>query len=100
MLSWLRIERFLTASPTPLSRLRGDVPPKLESIIDKALQKDREARYQSAAEMKGDLKQLQRELESGTLEGAASSRATRRELPALWTSVVLTLVILLGAVGW
>jgi serine/threonine protein kinase/tetratricopeptide (TPR) repeat protein len=94
------LNSILTASPTPLTRLRGDVPPKLESIIDKALQKGRDARYQSAEGMKTDLKRLQRELESGTLERAASSMATRRKLPALWTSVVLTLAILLGAVGW
>jgi serine/threonine protein kinase len=82
---------ILTASPTPLSHIRGDVPPELESIISKALQKDREARYQGAAEMKADLKRLQRQLESGTLERAASGRAARRNLPAAWISVALTL---------
>jgi serine/threonine protein kinase len=91
---------ILTVSPTPLSRIRGDVPSELESIISKALQKDREARYQSAAEMKADLKRLQRDLESGTLERAASSGAARRNLPAAWISVALTLAIFVGALGW
>jgi TolB-like protein len=91
---------ILTASPTPLSRIRGDVPSELESIISKALQKDRGARYQSAAEMKADLKRLQRDLESGTLERAASSGAARRNLPAAWISVALTLAIFVGALGW
>jgi len=68
---------ILTASPTPVSHIRGDVPPELQSIIDKALQKDRQARYQSAAGIKTDLKRLQRELESRTLEPTASSRAGR-----------------------
>jgi len=91
---------ILTASPTPVSRIRGDVPPELESIIDKALQKDRQARYQSAAEMKSDLKRLQRELESGTLERTASIRVGRRNMLAMWMSVALTLVTLLGMLGW
>jgi serine/threonine protein kinase len=91
---------ILTASPTPLSQIRGDVPLKLAGIIDKALQKDRQARYQSTAEMKADLKRLQHELESGTLELTALSRATRRKQSARWISFALTLVILLGALGW
>jgi len=62
---------ILTASPTPVSRIRGDVPPDLETIVDRALQKDRRARYQSAAEMQADLKRLQRQLESATLESTA-----------------------------
>ena len=81
---------ILTASPTPVSRIRGDVPPELESIIDKALQRDRQACYQSAAEMKSDLKRLQRELESGTLERTASIRVGRRNMLAMWLSVALT----------
>jgi len=91
---------ILTASPTPVSRIRGDVPPELESIINKALQKDRQARYQSAAEMKTDLKRLQRELESRTLDPTVSSRAPRRNLRAVWIGVALMLVVFVGALGW
>lgn len=91
---------ILTASPTRVSRIRSDVPPELESIIDKALQKDRQTRYQSAAEMKTDLKRLQRELESRTLEPTASRRAARRNLRAVWIGVALMLVVLVGALGW
>ena len=91
---------ILTASPTPISRIRSDVPPKLENIINKALQKDRQSRYQSATEITADLKRLQRELESGALEPTKLSIATRRKRSALWIGVALTLVILLGAVGW
>ncbi len=91
---------ILTASPTPLSVIRGDVPPELENIINKALQKDRQARYQNAAEMKAELKRLQRELESRTLEPAAPGRAARRKLPAVWISVALTLVVFTGVLRW
>jgi serine/threonine protein kinase/tetratricopeptide (TPR) repeat protein len=91
---------ILTASPTPVSRIRGDVPPELESIISRALEKDRKARYQSAAGMKTDLKRLQRELESRTLEPTASSRAARRNLRAVWIGAALMLAVFVGVLGW
>ena len=91
---------ILTTSPTPISQVRGDVPPELVRIIDKALQKNRQLRYQSASEMKADLKCLQRDLESGTLEPMASSRVARKKLSTLMIGAALTLVILLSAVGW
>jgi eukaryotic-like serine/threonine-protein kinase len=91
---------ILMASPTPLSRIRGDVPPELESIISRALEKDRKARYQSAAGMKTDLKRLQRELESRTLVPTASSRAARRNLRAVWIGAALMLAVFVGVLGW
>src|SRR5271169_951579 len=49
---------ILDAAPTPAVRLNPGVPPKLEDIIDKALEKDRNLRYQGAAEMRSDLQRL------------------------------------------
>ena len=65
---------ILDRDPVPPVRLNPDLPPKLEEIINKALEKDRELRYQHAADMRTDLKRLKRETDTGR-SGAASSAA-------------------------
>ncbi|MFY9733195.1 MAG: protein kinase [Candidatus Acidiferrales bacterium] len=57
-------ESILNRLPPPAMRLNPDVPPRLEEILHKALEKDREMRYQFAAEMRADLKRLRREADS------------------------------------
>ena len=65
---------ILDGDPVPAVRLNPDLPSKLEDIINKALEKDRELRYQHAADMRADLKRLKRETESR--HGAPASSGT------------------------
>ena len=58
-------QAILDRAPTAAVRINPEIPPKLEEIISKALDKDRELRYQNAADMRADLKRVRRELESG-----------------------------------
>jgi len=64
---------ILELDPTPVTQLNSTLPPKLEQIIDKALEKDRDLRYQSAADLRGDLKRLKRDTESGRKPAQAGS---------------------------
>ena len=58
-------EAIMNRAPVPAVRLNHDVPPKLEDIINKALEKDRNLRYQHASEMRSDLQRLKRDTDSG-----------------------------------
>ena len=65
-------DAILNRAPVPAVRLNPDVPPKLEEIINKALEKDRNLRYQHAADMRTDLQRLKRDSESGRSAAASS----------------------------
>jgi eukaryotic-like serine/threonine-protein kinase len=67
---------ILELDPVPAVQLNATLPPKLEEIIAKLLEKDRDLRYQSAADLRGDLKRLKRDTESGRKAGAALSPAS------------------------
>ncbi len=56
---------ILNRTPIPLARINPALPPKVEDIVCKLLEKDRDLRYQSAAELVSDLKRLRRDTESG-----------------------------------
>jgi eukaryotic-like serine/threonine-protein kinase len=92
------IEAILNRAPVPLARLNPELPPKLEEIISKSLEKDRRLRYQHACEIRTDLQRLKRDTESGRLSSTSSTASTphagiRRKLAF---SVALALTTLAG----
>ena len=70
--SALIFEAILNRAPLSPIRLNPDLPAKLEDIVNKALEKDRNLRYQSAADMRADLQRLKRDTESGRAVAAIS----------------------------
>ena len=74
-------ESILNRAPASAVRLNPEVPPRLEEIINKALEKDRNLRYQSAAEMRADLQRLKRDTDSG--RSAATLSAGSAEFSAV-----------------
>jgi serine/threonine protein kinase/sugar lactone lactonase YvrE len=64
---------ILERDPTPAVEHNSQLPPKLQEIIDKLLEKDRDLRYQSAADLRGDLRRLKRDTESGRKPKSAAS---------------------------
>jgi serine/threonine protein kinase len=97
-------EAILNRAPVAAVRLNPDVPPKLEEIINKALEKDRNLRYQSAAEMRADLQRQKRDSESGHSAAASSGAVTVPEVPAarvarLWKIAVPVLLVALLVAG-
>ena len=64
---------ILERQPVPAVRMNPDLPAKLEDIINRALEKDRELRYQGAAEMRSELKRLKRDTDTGRSSGTADA---------------------------
>ena len=68
-------DAILNRTPLAAIRLNPDMPPKLEDVINRALEKDRELRYQGAAEMRSELMRLKRDASSGQVSAASSGAA-------------------------
>jgi len=92
-------ESILNRAPAPAVRLNPDTPPKMEEIISKCLEKDRNLRYQHASEVRTDLQRLKRDTESGktVASGAAAPRWSLRTM--VMGAIALVAVIAVIAVA-
>jgi Tol biopolymer transport system component/tRNA A-37 threonylcarbamoyl transferase component Bud32 len=86
-------EAILNKTPPPLQRFSPELPEKFVEIVAKALEKDRDMRYQSAAEMRADLKRLQRQTAFPTSVAIPSAGpAESHKWPQLWWLALLGLL--------
>ncbi len=69
-------DAILNRTPASPSSINPNIPPKLEDLIGKALEKDRDYRFQTAAELRGDLKRLRRDTDSGRVASGSTTSWT------------------------
>src|SRR2546426_5388945 len=95
-------DAILNRAPVPVSLLNPGLPPKFEEIIRKALEKDRNLRYQNASDMRADLQRLHRDIELTELRRADTSATSRAVAPTVRSkraTVIATIAILAIATG-
>jgi serine/threonine protein kinase/tetratricopeptide (TPR) repeat protein len=95
---------ILHQKPYAASQLNPQLPPQVEAIIDKALEKDRNLRYQHAADMRTDLQRLKRDSESGRSSAASSGTVAVGDAPAarvakVWRIAVPALLVAVLVAG-
>jgi serine/threonine protein kinase/tetratricopeptide (TPR) repeat protein len=90
---------ILDGAPTSAVRLNPEVPADLERIIHKALEKDRDLRYQHASEVRADLKRLNRETESGKSVAVSPAASPGTSVRKVWFAAIAVLLIAAAAVG-
>jgi serine/threonine protein kinase/Tol biopolymer transport system component len=97
---------ILSRTPVPASQLRPDLPPQLDRIIGKALEKDREMRYFRAADLRTDLKLLKRDSRptAGSPSGVCEQRLPLRAAATKWsprrgTALALAILAAAGVAG-
>jgi tetratricopeptide (TPR) repeat protein/predicted Ser/Thr protein kinase len=93
---------ILHEEPLPLRSLRADVPEALDQILLKALEKDRELRYQSAADIRADLQRLRRStgVKTGEVPAAKAATAPHRSKRPLWMGSAAVLAAVAAGSWW
>jgi Tol biopolymer transport system component/predicted Ser/Thr protein kinase len=99
------INQILSAEPDPATAIEPSLPPDLDRILRKALDKDRELRYQTVSDFRADLRRLLREIDSSPTASGAESNAGVAQLPMrhrwVWPAVTIVLfLIVAGFTGW
>jgi serine/threonine protein kinase len=89
---------ILNRAPAPLARFNPEIPPKLEEIISKALEKDRKLRYQHASEIRTDLQRLKRDSASGSV--AATPVPVRNKIGWMRASALVVVVAFAATLAW
>ena len=94
---------ILEQTPVAPVRLNPDLPSKLEEVINKAMEKDRKVRYQSAADIRTDLQRLKRDSDSGHSAGTvAESGLKPAQKSTRWAAVAGATIVVVGLAvgGW
>jgi serine/threonine protein kinase len=89
-------DAILNRAPTPLNQATPDLPPELGRIVNKALEKDRKLRYQSAAEIRTDLQRLRRDTDSARLREMKSEEFGSREKLGFGWKVLVSASLLIA----
>jgi len=97
--SLVTLDAVLHSKPMPPRDLNPKIPIELEGIIGKAMEKDRNHRYQTAAEMKSDLALLKRENESGQVKSGTNTARLRSATRTFGRNTRLQLYLLLATAG-
>ena len=98
-------DAILNRAPIAAARVNPDLPPELQEVINKALEKDRKLRYQSAAEIRTDLQRLKRDSDSGLAASATTevelkpaTKSNRSRLGMVTAAIIVVIGLAVG--GW